>query len=852
MERRYRHSITGEVPFGVVFNYLAQHRWGAQWRNATLLSQVDTARAGWQSVNDFFEVLSITKVAHDPRHPDTIYFCTGEGWYNWDAVRGAGVWRSTDGGRTWQLLPTTSTPEFYYCQDLQVHPLTGDVYACTRSGLWRSTDAGNSWQLVFSAVNSPYCADIEINSTGMLFASFGFVVDRGRLYRSPTGNPGTWTPSMGGDLSAPEVLNRLDRIELAIAPSDEAVMYVLAAASDDSILGVFRSVDTGRTWTQMSLPGGDRRFANAQASYDLIIAVAPHNPNLIVAGGIDLWASTDGAVSWIRLSNGHAPYQPQYVHVDQHEIIFISPDTVIFSNDGGVWASFDFSSALHNNRTPTIISLNWGYRTTQFYTTAVPPQPELNIILGGTQDNGSQLVWQAGISPALEVSWADGSFCTFNPLNPQMMFTSKQWRTLYRVTLSQDFSQVLQRDTIPNPNVSDNDVQFINPILLDPNSPNTLYQLSVKGLWRLPDAWNADSTHWERASAPFTGIGVYGVSAFAISTTPPGIVFVGAEMYNPLGRSQPAHIWRIDNIATADSTTQPIRIDRGQLPARWYLYTSCIAVDPNDANHIVVSFGNFGVPHVWESWNALSDTPTWRNISGDLPDLPVHWAVIHPRRPELIYIASDAGVFFAITTDTPIRWRRTVDSMGNVSVWMLAIRTSDWKIVAATHGRGFFEALLDSTGMNPWLVWRERGPYQVGGRTRTVLPVRQPNGRLALFAASVSGGLWWIRDISEAMEPPSPPPTPPPSAPPLELLIYPQVIQTGNIIRVWVGNVTERWQLLLIAVDGKTIYKSREFEAQQAGQWHPLTVAETLTPGVYQIVLRTSGGNLAKSWLLRL
>jgi len=134
---------SGKIPSGAIMKAYRELKGRGFYTSRFTNFKTEDGTDGWQQINDFFPSLSITKIAYDPNNTQIFYFCTGEGWYNADAVRGAGVFKSTDGGETWAQLASTDTTIFDYCQDLVVHPLTSDVYVATRSsGLQRSTDGG--------------------------------------------------------------------------------------------------------------------------------------------------------------------------------------------------------------------------------------------------------------------------------------------------------------------------------------------------------------------------------------------------------------------------------------------------------------------------------------------------------------------------------------------------------------------------------------------------------------------------------------------------------------------------------------------------------------------------------------
>ncbi len=692
----------------------------------------------WQPVDDHLANLAVTAIVADPSQPQVLYFCTGEGWFNADAVRGAGIWKSTDAGQSWERLLATVGSEFWYCQDMLIHPLSGDLYVATRTaGIQRSQDGGNTWEQVLGAGNGSLrnsVCDLEVTADGALFAGIGIFETDG-LYYSPSGDAGTWNRQSNGFPTT-----GIWRVEVATAPSNPLVAYAVPLATDYLIEGFYRTTDGGASWQEVENPGGDRRFAAQQGWYDLIVAVDPNDENTVVAGGLNLWRSRDGGDTWQRISSGRPDsLLTRYVHVDQHGIFFVNSDTVYFTNDGGIYRCDNFRS-----ETPVIYPRNLGYNTVQYYAGDLAPDSADTRLLGGTQDNGSQVSLGDGAGPFKMVSGADGSFCRFDHSDASTFYTSKQYQPIYR------FRQggFERPDTLTNPLVSEFNLRFINPIEMDPNDPQLLYQASSRGLMRLDSAATARSEDWEQASR------IAGeISAIGISTEPPNIVFLGRSSPNAeLLRLREAHLTSSDDQAEPTDPNQEIP-DAGLFGA---LTVTSIAVNPADANHVLITYGNYGVNSVWESRNALAEAPSWTSAEGNLPDVPVNWIMLHPGNDQVAYLATDMGVFYTDTLQgSATRWQYD-SGFPTVRTDMLRYRASDYRVMAATHGRGFYTATLDPQGRSNRLNWTERGPSNIGGRTRALLvDPNDPSGE-SVWAGSVSGGLWLTRGISAVGVEPAP------------------------------------------------------------------------------------------------
>jgi hypothetical protein len=728
MERRIDPS-TGDVP--------SQRRWQIlrdlreQGYENRYQRRAADASYGWQVVNDYLPNLAVSRLVSDPNDPQTFYFCTGEGWFNADAVRGDGVFRSTDAGQTWeQLASTANNQDFYYCQDMLVHPSTGDIYVATRAaGVQRSSDGGETWSQVLGSGNGSSnnaIADLALTADGEIFAGIGIFSTDG-IYFSETGDVGSWTKQTNGFPGS-----NIWRIIITTSPSDPNRAYAVPMrASDGLIDGFYRTEDKGTTWVEVENPGGDRNYARSQAWYDLSLAVDPNDPDVVVTGGLNIWRSRDGGDSWQQLSAGRPDgLTIRYMHVDQHEITFLNSDTVYFGNDGGVWRSDNFT-----DDNPVIYDRNLGYNVTQYYAVDIDPRADNPIVIGGTQDNGSHISLGEGLGKFKKLSGADGSYCRIDFLHPDTMYTSKQYQPLYRFTNGGfEFG-----DTLDNPLVNSGNLRFINPIEMDASDPTILYQASRNGLQRLSNADTA-TVSWVKASRTWGDL-----SAIAVAKSPEHMVFLGRQ-------TSSGEIFRLPRADTTNSDVNPTPLDPledlPRLTGFGSLTCSSISLDAQDANHVLISYSNYGADNIWESVNALDAEPRWESVEGDLPDIPVNWVQIHPQNPDVAYAATDMGIFYTDMLNGSLTEWKLSTQFPVVRTDMIRVRESDLTMVAGTHGRGIFTAKLDPNGSNNDLNWIERGPTNVGGRTRTIMiDPNDPTGE-TLWAGSVAGGLWYTRSIS--------------------------------------------------------------------------------------------------------
>jgi photosystem II stability/assembly factor-like uncharacterized protein len=329
--------------------------------------------SSWSPLGDLLPNLAVSSLAIHPLTPNVLYAGTGEGFFNLDGVRGAGIFKTVDGGATWSRLAATNTADFFYVNDIVISAARNMVYAATAKGVFRSANGGATWTKIYSTSVKGGCLDLALRTdqpADILFASCGTFVQAFVVRNTAAQASSTWTtvlrdPGMG-------------RTALAIAPSNRKVIYALAASNkqgtfNQGLHGVFRSTDGGGTWTAqvrntsgtklnrllLSNPvfasfvecnfGAENFFFN-QGWYDNVIAVDPVDPNRVWVGGIDLFRSDDAGKSWGLASYWWAFDQnsaPSYAHADQHAIAFhpgyngTTNRTLYAGNDGGVFRTAD-------------------------------------------------------------------------------------------------------------------------------------------------------------------------------------------------------------------------------------------------------------------------------------------------------------------------------------------------------------------------------------------------------------------------------------------------------------------------------------------------------------------------------
>ncbi len=652
---------------------------GGLWFN----NDITNSNSSWNAVNDLWDNIAISSIAFDPNNSQIMYVGTGEG-YGSSSSRGAGIWKSTNGGTSWTQL--TSTTGFYYVNDIVVRNESGTsvVYAAvdalsykgqfhgtSSAGIQRSTNGGTSWTNVSPDVPSQsikmVASDLEISANGRLWAgsrtSPFSASDRGggRIFYSDNGT--TWTIS-----NSTPVNNGEGRVEVACAPSNANVVYAIIE-SGGQVLLMKKTTNAGSVWNNMTEPADadqgipDTDFSRGQAWYDLILAVDPVNENNVIAGGIDLFRSTNAGNTWGQISkwsnnNDLALLNCSEVHADQHAIVFKpgSSSTLLIGNDGGVYYTTSISTAETND---VIFSRNKGYNVTQYYSAAIHPTSGSNIMLAGAQDNGTQLYNSVGVNSTTEVSGGDGGYCFIDQTNGNYAIASYVYNNYYLSTNSGTSFNITLAD-------DDNTGKFINPADYDDNN-DVLYSgrssisiLRIRNVTGTPSAGETVNITGMSSEASHIRVSPY-------SST----VYVGTDV---------GDIFKVTDPSGTPSTTNIT----GTLPAG---SVSCIEFGANE-NEILVTYFNYGVTSVWYTSNGGTN---WVSKEGNLPDMPVRWALFNLSNRSEVILATELGVWATsnFNTTTPT-WTASNNGLANVRVDMLQIRSSDKMVMAATHGRGVF------------------------------------------------------------------------------------------------------------------------------------------------------------------
>lgn len=618
---------------------------GGLWKT----TDITIAPSPWTLVNDYFGNLSISAICQDPTNYNTMYFCTGESYFEGGAVRGNGVFKSTDHGVTWTLLPSTST--YYYCTRI-LCDFQGNVYLGTRgNGLLRSTNGGTSWTNITPTGLSTNICDLEITSTAVASRLHLVVgIFSAQAYRY-TDIASTVTSASGWVAPTTAFPTFNMRAEIGVSGN---TLYAAPANGSYQVPTIYKSTDGGDNWiatTGQPTSG----WASGQGWYALTVNINPSDPNQCIVGGLDNFKTTDGGASWIKIS-AWVGTTGQYVHADQHKALWYDGGTkLIFGCDGGVHYSSDGGTVIRDR--------NEGLRLKQFYAVAIHPSTT-NYYLTGAQDNGTHQFNNPGLSGSIEVFGGDGAYVAIDqdePLFQTGAYVYANFRRSANGGASWSFGP------------SNNSGQFIDPYDFD-NLNNRVYAGTSAGQYL---RWEDPHTGFTYTNVSIPNFNGSSVTSVYVSPFTPNRVYFGTAG----GR-----VVKVDNANSATPTD--VNITGGAMSG----YQNCV-VAGSDEQHLMACYSSYGVNNVWSS---IDGGTTWTAVDGNLPDMPVYWALYHPDDNTKAYIATETGVW---STDI-LNGAATVwvpeSTFPTVRTDMLKYRASDRTIAAATYGRGLWTANVPS------------------------------------------------------------------------------------------------------------------------------------------------------------
>ncbi|GAA4272353.1 hypothetical protein GCM10022258_16470 [Aquimarina gracilis] len=657
-----------------------------------------TVNAGttWTPIFDDQASYSVGCVTIDPNHTNTIWVGTGENVGGRHVGYGDGIYRSADGGKSWENMGLKKSE---HISKIIIHPSDSKILWVAvqgplwkkggERGLYKSTDGGKTWKKtlgdnewvgVTDVIIDPRDPNVLYAATWQRHRTVAAYMGGGPgsgIYRSADGGE-TWEQLKNG---LPK--SWMGKIGLAISPQQPDILYA-AIELDRRTGGVYRSSDRGTTWKKQS----DAVAGATGPHYYQELYASPHHFERLYLVDNRMQISEDGGKTFKRMNNKHK-------HGDNHAIAFKKedPNYLLVGTDGGLYETFDLTQ-------------NWRFidnlPVTQFYKVAVDDTEPFYNIYGGTQDNSTQGGPSRtdnvhGIQNSdwkIVLNW-DGHQPATEPGNPNIMYAERQEGNLSRIDLST--GEVTDIQPQPGPEEDFERFNWDAPILVSAHDPKRIYFGSQR-LWRSDnrgDKWNAISKDvtknqerielgimgkkqsWD-APWDFLAMSNYNtITSIAESPKQDGILYVGTD----------------DGIiqVTENGGDQWRKIDVGTLPGvPATAFVNDIKADLFDANTVYVALDN----HKYGDFNPylLKSTDkgrTWKSITSNLPERTLVWRIVQDHvQANLLFAATEFGIYF--TVDGGRKWIKLTGDMPTISFRDLAIQRKENDLVGASFGRGFF------------------------------------------------------------------------------------------------------------------------------------------------------------------
>ncbi|HHS13385.1 MAG TPA: glycosyl hydrolase [bacterium] len=646
----------------------------------------------WKPVFDRYGSYAIGCVVMDPNNSHVVWAGTGENNSQRALGYGDGVYKTTDGGRSWKNMGLKESRQI---GEILIDPRDSDVvYVAAEGSVWgpggerglyKTTDGGKTWSRVLEISEHTGVSDLAMDprDPDVIYAASHqrrrhvFTKINGgpesRIYKTVDGGK-TWTKLTsglpGGDVGA---------IGLAISPVNPDYVYAIIEAAGNSG-GFFRTTNRGASWEKMS------SYVSGSPQYYNEIFCDPKDVDKVYSMDVYTRVTTDGGKTWNVLGNDNR-------HVDDHALWINPNDTrhLLIGGDGGVYESWDGGS-------------KWDFKAnlpvTQFYRVAVDNSEPFYWVYGGTQDNNSMGGPSRNLSSQGVVNdeWivtngGDGFWSQIDPLNPDIVYAESQYAGMVRYDKKSGESISIQ----PQPRKGEYTYRWNwdTPLIISPHSHTRLYCAAEK-VFRSEDrgdTWQVISDDLtrqiDRNKLPVMGK-VWSVDAVAKNTS--------TSLYGTIVSLVESRVREDLLYAGTDDGLIQVTEDAGQ---NWtkiasfpgvpeFTYVSDICASKHDANVVFAAFNNHKEddfkPYILKSENRGR---SWKSIAANLPERGSVWTIEQDHiNPDLLFVGTEFGFFVSI--DGGGNWVQMKNGLPVIPIRDIAIQERENDLVLASFGRGFF------------------------------------------------------------------------------------------------------------------------------------------------------------------
>ncbi len=674
----------------------------------------------WICITDNLPIQRISAIEVDPLAPDTMYIATGDIEYfklsslanGFNSQYGIGVFKTHNGGVTWE--PTGLNFQLWdeassLIRGIKINPNNrNELIAVGIGGIFKSSDAGDNWVKIIDQAFIDF--DMANDSASTLYATGVYIELTNSINQILKSEDfGTSWDTLATSIPAQ---NEVLRTEMCIAPSDSSILYALTCSNNRGFYALYKSIDAGIGWTVVAAKDTIGITASAKApnilgwsdggyfenpllpsdeggqgTYDLTLAIDPIDPNKIYTGGINMWGSEDGGLSWSFISYWQTNFGSS-LHADQHYSSFHPLSGDFFqANDGGLSKTENirignidtvincinlFTLELEQNcyELPTVWqNLSNGIHITEYYRLGLS-KSEVDMVSGGSQDNGTYLL-RNGLW--LNIFGGDGMETIIHPENPDIIYVTTQNGSLHKtIDGGTTFSSGLEAEI----DGSGENSEWVTPFVMDPVDYETIYA-GYQNIWKSTNG----GSNWEKISN--WGLGTATIKTIEVAPDNPDVIYCSKKGY----------LFR-----TVDAGITWTNISAG-LPLDSVIVLS-IAVADTLESKLWVSCSGFSADKKIFVSEDYGDT--WENISGLLPNVSMN-SIIYQKETlgsvtNAIYVGSDLGVFYSNDSiqATNNKWIAFNEGMPAVPVNELEVHYGNQKLYAASYGRGLWKGNLFS------------------------------------------------------------------------------------------------------------------------------------------------------------
>ena len=645
----------------------------------------------WKPIFDSYGSYSIGIVELDPNNSNIVWIGTGENNHQRALGYGDGVYKSLDGGKSFKNMGLKESRQI---GAIVIDPRNSDVVFVAAEGsawgpgeergLYKSTDGGETWNKVLEISENTGVNNVVLDPSN---PDIMYATSEQRRRTSFTKIGGGPESAVYKSTDAGEnwrkIMKGLPGVDLGgmgidVSPVDPNVVYLIVEAAEDKG-GFFRSTDKGESWEKMSDYHSSGQYYNE-------IVCDPKDVDKIYSTETVSKISVDGGKNWSNIAT-------RTRHVDDHAIWVDPKDTehFIIGGDGGIYETWDGGSTFDFKENLPI---------TQFYRVFVDDAEPFYNVYGGTQDNNSmggpsQTISRSGVT---NDEWyvtmgGDGFWLATEPGNPDIVYTEYQYGNMFRYDKkSEETISIKPRERKGELTYKWN---WNAPLILSPHKKTRLYTAANK-VFRSEDRGNT----WEVISDDLTAqvdrnsfpvMGKYWPAEAVVkdvSTSQWGTIVSLEESKVKEGLLYAGTDDGVISVTENDGESWTQVKSFPGVPE--YTYVSDIFADRFDENVVYATFDNLKrddfKPYVYKS---TDKGKSWTNISGNLPENgTVHTIIQDHKRPELLFAGTEFAIYFTI--DNGANWIELKSGLPTIPVRDIAIQEREDDLVIATFGRGFY------------------------------------------------------------------------------------------------------------------------------------------------------------------